>query len=138
MIAQECFEEFRQNRVKPASEPHPFYARVFLVSVPCTRVPKPFQICRLLPGFTPPACMAVRVRFAPSPTGLLHLGGARTALYNFLFAKANRGQCVLRLEDTDRASSLAHESQFQLFECKPAALATSMLVTAPSWVQPRS
>ena len=138
MIAQECFEEFRQNRVKPASEPHPFYARVFMSQsrVPVSRNHSKF--CRLLPGFTPPACMAVRVRFAPSPTGLLHLGGARTALYNFLFAKANRGQCVLRLEDTDRASSLAHESQFQLFECKPAALATSMLVTAPSWVQPRS
>ena len=44
----------------------------------------------------------VRVRFAPSPTGLLHLGGARTALYNFLFARANQGACILRMEDTDK------------------------------------
>ena len=44
----------------------------------------------------------VRVRFAPSPTGLLHLGGARTALFNFLFARANEGSLILRIEDTDK------------------------------------
>lgn len=44
----------------------------------------------------------VRVRFAPSPTGELHLGGARTALYNYLFAKKNGGKFIIRLEDTDR------------------------------------
>ena len=44
----------------------------------------------------------VRVRFAPSPTGFLHIGGVRTALFNYLFAKANGGEFVLRLEDTDR------------------------------------
>lgn len=43
----------------------------------------------------------VRVRFAPSPTGNLHIGGARTALFNYLFARAKGGQFVLRLEDTD-------------------------------------
>lgn len=43
----------------------------------------------------------VRVRFAPSPTGALHIGGARTALFNWLFARRNRGTLVLRLEDTD-------------------------------------
>ena len=43
-----------------------------------------------------------RVRFAPSPTGYLHVGGLRTALYNFLFAKHNNGTFVLRIEDTDR------------------------------------
>jgi glutamyl/glutaminyl-tRNA synthetase len=43
----------------------------------------------------------VRVRFAPSPTGLLHIGNARTALFNFLFAKQNRGVLILRIEDTD-------------------------------------
>jgi nondiscriminating glutamyl-tRNA synthetase len=42
-----------------------------------------------------------RVRFAPSPTGLLHIGNARTALYNYLFAKRNRGIFILRIEDTD-------------------------------------
>lgn len=45
----------------------------------------------------------VRVRFAPSPTGPLHLGGARTALYDYLFAKKNNGDFVLRIEDTDTA-----------------------------------
>ncbi|KAF5298460.1 hypothetical protein FQR65_LT01239 [Abscondita terminalis] len=44
----------------------------------------------------------VRVRFAPSPTGFLHLGGLRTALYNFLFAKLNGGKFILRIEDTDQ------------------------------------
>jgi len=43
-----------------------------------------------------------RVRFAPSPTGLLHLGGARTALFNWLFARHHRGTFILRIEDTDR------------------------------------
>ena len=44
-----------------------------------------------------------RVRFAPSPTGYLHVGGLRTALYNYLYAKHNNGAFVLRIEDTDRA-----------------------------------
>jgi glutamyl-tRNA synthetase len=44
----------------------------------------------------------IRVRFAPSPTGYLHVGGARTAIYNWLFARANQGTFVLRIEDTDR------------------------------------
>lgn len=43
-----------------------------------------------------------RVRFAPSPTGYLHVGGLRTALYNYLFAKRNNGDFILRIEDTDR------------------------------------
>lgn len=47
----------------------------------------------------------VRVRFAPSPTGYLHVGGARTALYNYLFAKKNNGKFILRIEDTDQARS---------------------------------
>lgn len=44
----------------------------------------------------------VRVRFAPSPTGYLHIGGLRTALYNYLFARHNKGEFLLRIEDTDR------------------------------------
>ncbi len=44
----------------------------------------------------------IRVRFAPSPTGYLHVGGLRTALYNYLFAKKNNGKFILRIEDTDR------------------------------------
>ena len=46
--------------------------------------------------------MSVRVRFAPSPTGFVHIGGLRTALYNYLFARQNNGTFVLRIEDTDR------------------------------------
>ncbi|MBN2406902.1 MAG: glutamate--tRNA ligase [Elusimicrobia bacterium] len=48
---------------------------------------------------------AVRVRFAPSPTGFLHIGGARTALYNYLYAKKNGGVFILRIEDTDKDRS---------------------------------
>ena len=43
----------------------------------------------------------VRVRFAPSPTGALHIGGVRTALYNYLFARQHGGDMLLRIEDTD-------------------------------------
>lgn len=49
--------------------------------------------------------MTVTVRFAPSPTGFLHIGAARTALFNFLFARHHGGQFLLRIEDTDRARS---------------------------------
>ncbi len=49
--------------------------------------------------------MTVRARFAPSPTGLLHIGGARTALFNYLFARHHGGQFLLRIEDTDRERS---------------------------------
>ena len=48
---------------------------------------------------------SVKVRFAPSPTGELHIGGARTALYNWLFAKNMSGKFYLRIEDTDLARS---------------------------------
>ena len=46
--------------------------------------------------------MSVRVRFAPSPTGFLHIGGLRTALYNYLYARHHGGTFVLRIEDTDQ------------------------------------
>src|SRR3989337_1852980 len=49
--------------------------------------------------------MTVKTRFAPSPTGYLHIGGARTALFNRLFARHNKGKFVLRIEDTDVARS---------------------------------
>ena len=52
-----------------------------------------------------------RVRFAPSPTGLLHVGNARTALYNWLFARHTGGQFILRIEDTDLERS---EARFEL------------------------
>lgn len=47
----------------------------------------------------------VKTRFAPSPTGMLHIGGARTALFNYLFAKANGGEYLIRIEDTDQKRS---------------------------------
>lgn len=62
-----------------------------------------------------------RTRFAPSPTGYLHLGGLRTALYNYLLAKATGGQFVLRIEDTDQVSryakSLRSESRRRPHSC---------------------
>ena len=45
---------------------------------------------------------SVRLRFATSPTGPLHIGGVRTALYNYLFAKKSKGKFILRIEDTDQ------------------------------------
>jgi glutamyl-tRNA synthetase len=53
----------------------------------------------------PSSSIPVRVRFAPSPTGALHIGGARTALYNWLLARGRGGELVLRIEDTDRERS---------------------------------
>ena len=47
--------------------------------------------------------MEVRTRFAPSPTGYMHLGGMRTALYTYLFTRKNHGKFILRIEDTDQA-----------------------------------
>src|SRR5437868_14652066 len=49
--------------------------------------------------------MTVVTRFAPSPTGFLHIGGGRTALFNWLYAKHTGGKFLLRIEDTDRARS---------------------------------
>ena len=56
----------------------------------------------------------VRVRFAPSPTGMLHPGGARTALFNYLFARYHGGKLILRIEDTDRARSTREFEEAQL------------------------
>ncbi|XP_063914015.1 nondiscriminating glutamyl-tRNA synthetase EARS2, mitochondrial [Zophobas morio] len=66
-----------------------------------------FKIARIKPplisrNLTGVAQEAVRVRFAPSPTGFLHLGGLRTAFYNYLFARSRNGRFILRIEDTDQ------------------------------------
>lgn len=61
----------------------------------------------------------IRTRFAPSPTGFLHVGGLRTALYSFLFAKKNHGQFVLRIEDTDQSRLVTD--------------ATTKLISALNW-----
>jgi len=58
----------------------------------------------------------IRVRFAPSPTGGLHLGGVRTVLYNYLFAKQQGGQFVLRIEDTDQ-SRFVPGAEAYIFDC---------------------
>jgi glutamyl-tRNA synthetase len=58
----------------------------------------------------------VRVRFAPSPTGGLHLGGVRTVLYNYLFAKKNNGDFVLRIEDTDQSRYVPGAEEY-IFNC---------------------
>jgi glutamyl-tRNA synthetase len=58
----------------------------------------------------------VRVRFAPSPTGGLHLGGVRTVLYNYLFAKKMGGDFVLRIEDTDQSRYVAGAEEY-IFDC---------------------
>lgn len=54
----------------------------------------------------------VRVRFAPSPTGPLHIGGVRTALYNYLFTKKNKGDMILRIEDTDQGRYVPGAEQY--------------------------
>lgn len=58
----------------------------------------------------------VRVRFAPSPTGGLHLGGVRTVLYNYLFAKKNGGDFIVRIEDTDQTRFVPGAEEY-IFEC---------------------
>src|SRR6202050_5878325 len=63
------------------------------------------QICQ---SFT---SMSVVTRFAPSPTGLLHVGGVRTALFSWLYARRLQGKFILRVEDTDRERSTAAATQ---------------------------
>lgn len=58
----------------------------------------------------------VRVRFAPSPTGGLHMGGVRTVLYNYLFAKQNGGDFILRIEDTDQTRYVSGAEQY-IYDC---------------------
>ena len=59
--------------------------------------------------------MTVITRFAPSPTGFLHIGGARTALFNYLFAKHYNGKFLLRIEDTDK-NRLSHEASKKIID----------------------
>src|SRR5213078_4233029 len=55
--------------------------------------------------------MAVRVRMAPSPTGLLHIGGVRTFLFNWLYARQRGGECLLRIENTDTGREVAESTE---------------------------
>ena len=59
--------------------------------------------------------MTVRTRFAPSPTGYLHVGGVRTALFNWLYARQNGGTFILRIEDTDEKRN-THEANQVIFD----------------------
>ena len=56
----------------------------------------------------------VRVRYAPSPTGHLHIGNARTALFNYLFARHNDGEFIIRIEDTDQKRNIEDGEKSQL------------------------
>src|SRR5437868_14775421 len=67
---------------------------------------------------SPTAPGAPRVRFAPSPTGYLHIGGVRTALFNWLWARKTGGTFVLRIEDTDRERSTEESKQMILDSMK--------------------
>ena len=60
----------------------------------------------------------VRVRYAPSPTGHLHIGNARTALFNYLFARNKGGKFIIRIEDTDQKRNIegGEESQLKIFK----------------------
>lgn len=65
-----------------------------------SRLPNAFTLCNTL-RFHSVQCN-VRTRYAPSPTGSLHLGGLRTALFNYLYARKMKGEFILRIEDTDK------------------------------------
>ena len=60
----------------------------------------------------------IKTRFAPSPTGNFHMGGLRTAIYNYLYAKKNRGKIFLRIEDTDleRSKKIFEDEILKVFE----------------------
>lgn len=74
-----------------------------------------FSLSAFSAHFAIPSMTAPRVRFAPSPTGYLHVGGARTALFNWLYARHREGQFILRIEDTDDARN-TEEARQAIFE----------------------
>ena len=78
------------------------------------QIPNDALRCMLLP----PIDAQVRVRFAPSPTGNLHVGGARTALFNWLYARRHGGKFVLRVEDTDVARSTRESEEAMIRDLK--------------------
>ena len=72
----------------------------------------------------------VRVRYAPSPTGHLHIGNARTALFNYLFARHYKGQFIIRIEDTDTKRNIEDGERSQLFKSGMGC----QLTTLPLWL----
>jgi glutamyl-tRNA synthetase len=97
---QYCYHNFPNPRIKDRPR------TVFLLLV--------IEDCQNLS--LPSMDKKVRVRFAPSPTGGLHLGGMRTVLYNYLFAKKHGGDFVLRIEDTDQSRYVAGAEEY-IFNC---------------------
>jgi glutamyl-tRNA synthetase len=79
----------------------------------CRRQRPPLPLLAYLCGMNP---KKVRVRFAPSPTGGLHLGGVRTVLYNYLFARQHGGDFILRIEDTDQ-TRFVHGAEQYIMDC---------------------
>src|SRR3954451_18450239 len=77
--------------------------------------PPSVETCAPISMMSPQTSAVPRVRLAPSPTGALHIGGARTALYNWLLARGHGAEFVLRIEDTDRERSTP-ENVEQIFE----------------------
>src|SRR6266540_3221078 len=82
---------------------------------PQTACCDPFFIADRSETMTDSATKSPRLRFAPSPTGYLHVGGARTALFNWLYARKFGGEFLLRIEDTDKARS-TDESTRAIFD----------------------
>ncbi len=75
--------------------------------------------------------MIERVRFAPSPTGPLHIGGVRTALFNYLYAKKNKGTFVLRIEDTDQKRKVENSEEYIFKSLKWAGISPDESVKKP-------
>ena len=70
----------------------------------------------------------IRVRYAPSPTGHLHIGNARTALFNYLFARRNHGKFIIRIEDTDTKRNIADGERSQLDNLMKVRIRAATLV----------
>ena len=78
----------------------------------------------------------IRVRYAPSPTGFLHIGNARTALFNYLFAKHNDGAFIIRIEDTDQSRHVDEGEKSQLENLKWLGIDWDESVDVPGDVGP--
>lgn len=83
------------------------------------------SVCTFLPFRVLQKDFCVRVRFAPSPTGQLHLGGLRTALYNYLFAKRHNGKFLIRIEDTDQTRTVEGCEEQIISDCKWMGIETT-------------
>lgn len=100
------------------STPLPSLSLRTVSSVPSFPSGRPLVRCKVDSQPAHEAAKDVRVRFAPSPTGNLHVGGARTALFNWLFARANKGRFILRVEDTDLERSTKASEEAMLRDLK--------------------